>query len=258
MIKDLQIIGSHSGCTFELDSKCSRLIKYQNSCFGAVKMQLEHRNTLYKTPAIYWSLENSFCMEYIQDAVPFPQYVESLSNIQMYREAYRILSEIFLKWDVAENFDGDLFIDKIYHVITRLKKIEHIKLAELIEKSIKPSYQYPSGKYHGDLTMANILFSPSTSIRYLIDFLPGYINSPVLDIVKLKQEYKLHWSSLIMHTGNRYEYFLNILSELCEDTFKEIDTADAEALNLLRILPYVTDINIEKLLIKSIKKLCNQ
>ena len=44
----------------------------------------------------------------------------------------------------------------------------------------------PVGTCHGDLTFSNILFNGNN--YYLIDFLDSFIESPLLDIVKLRQD----------------------------------------------------------------------
>ena len=53
----------------------------------------------------------------------------------------------------------------------------------------------PVGVCHGDLTFSNILFNGNN--YYLIDFLDSFIESPLLDIVKLRQDTAWLWSQLM-------------------------------------------------------------
>jgi thiamine kinase-like enzyme len=121
-------------------------------------------------------------------------------------------------------------------------------------------YDLPSGFVHGDFTFSNILYYEHRA--YLIDFTPAYIASPLLDVVKLKQEYKLGWSGLLNGRGRAmvdfpqvYAAILNELRIIVERFFSTYDTRLLEAMNLLRILPYSHDEEITYLLRKNINDL---
>ena len=58
-----------------------------------------------------------------------------------------------------------------------------------------PDMTMPVGKCHGDLTFSNILFNGNN--YYLIDFLDSFIESPLLDIVKIRQDTAWLWSQLM-------------------------------------------------------------
>ncbi len=53
----------------------------------------------------------------------------------------------------------------------------------------------PVGICHGDLTFSNMLFNGNN--YYLIDFLDSFVESPLLDIVKLRQDSAYLWSQLM-------------------------------------------------------------
>lgn len=59
-----------------------------------------------------------------------------------------------------------------------------------------PPYPLPKGHCHGDLTFSNMIFSRTGKI-YLIDFLDSFIESPLVDLVKLRQDTRWLWSLLI-------------------------------------------------------------
>lgn len=74
------------------------------------------------------------------------------------------------------------------------------EIAEILERSEKvfdalPDMELPVGICHGDLTFSNILFNGNN--YFLIDFLDSFIESPLLDIVKLRQDTAWHWSQLM-------------------------------------------------------------
>ena len=73
-------------------------------------------------------------------------------------------------------------------------------IVEIIEKSQVifdglSDMTMPVGKCHGDLTFSNILFNGNN--YYLIDFLDSFIESPLLDIVKIRQDTAWLWSQLM-------------------------------------------------------------
>lgn len=74
------------------------------------------------------------------------------------------------------------------------------EIKEILSKSQKvfdesPDMLMPVGICHGDLTFSNILFNGNN--YYLIDFLDSFIESPLLDIVKLRQDTAWLWSQLM-------------------------------------------------------------
>ena len=75
------------------------------------------------------------------------------------------------------------------------KEIEDIiKKSQVVFDSL-PDMTIPVGLCHGDLTFSNILFNGNN--YYLIDFLDSFIESPLLDIVKLRQDTAWLWSQLM-------------------------------------------------------------
>lgn len=75
-----------------------------------------------------------------------------------------------------------------------------IEIENILSESQKifdelPDMLMPVGICHGDLTFSNILFNGNN--YYLIDFLDSFIESPLLDIVKLRQDTAWLWSQLM-------------------------------------------------------------
>ena len=106
----------------------------------------------------------------------------------------------------------------------------------------------PVGLSHGDLTFSNILFNGNN--YYLIDFLDSFIETPLQDIVKIRQDTAHRWSQL-MYTKPYDEVRLHII---CDKIDREIDMYFCnkyqwyrdyyqvmQLMNILRILPYAHD-----------------
>ncbi|HEH4506821.1 TPA: hypothetical protein SG285_001542, partial [Campylobacter coli] len=83
------------------------------------------------------------------------------------------LYSIFLKSDILRRY--------IMHITDVLQKLY------LFDK-----FKFPIGVCHGDLTFSNILFKKHNIV--LIDFLDNFIETPMQDIVKLRQDTKHKWS----------------------------------------------------------------
>lgn len=126
--------------------------------------------------------------------------------------------------------------------------------AERIFESL-PDISLPVGMCHGDLTFSNILFTGNN--YYLIDFLDSFIESPLIDIIKIRQDTSWLWSPLMYtrpydrirlkiafekidmavdaHFSNRYEWYRNYYKEF-------------QLLNFLRILQYAHEPHVIKYL----------
>ena len=119
----------------------------------------------------------------------------------------------------------------------------------------------PIGRCHGDLTFSNILFSKSNF--YLIDFLDSFIETPLMDIVKLRQDSAYGWSKL-MFTGAFDSTRLQIISARIDDEiqcrFSKYDWyqdyySSFQLMNFLRILQYAKEQKVAVYLLKIINQL---
>ena len=106
----------------------------------------------------------------------------------------------------------------------------------------------PVGLCHGDLTFSNILFNGNN--YYLIDFLDSFIETPLQDIVKIRQDTAFGWSQL-MYTKpyddvrlslifNKIDYEINSYFadkyQWYTDFYRPM-----QLMSILRILPYAHD-----------------
>lgn len=117
----------------------------------------------------------------------------------------------------------------------------------------------PVGTCHGDLTFSNILFNGNN--YYLIDFLDSFIESPLLDIVKLRQDTAWLWSRL-MFTGEcdsiRLKIAFGKIDAALDSYFRahyewyEKYYAPLQLMNFLRILQYAREPEVIDYLISTI------
>jgi len=102
----------------------------------------------------------------------------------------------------------DIFLSKSKDIRKNLKKNKFInnesyrRMCTVLDDSVREclSNKIPTGYCHGDLTLSNVLFSNGKIV--FIDFLDSFIESPIQDIVKLRQDTKHHWSLRLLEGSN--------------------------------------------------------
>lgn len=124
--------------------------------------------------------------------------------------------------------------------------------------------EMPMGCCHGDLTFSNILFNGNN--YYLIDFLDSFIESPLLDMVKLRQDTCYRWSTL-MYEGDFDETRFHIVADAIDRQLDEYFCQYAwycdfyhslQLMNFLRILQYAKEEKVVIYLKKTIQSILNQ
>lgn len=125
----------------------------------------------------------------------------------------------------------------------------------------KKRIEIPIGVCHGDLTFSNVLFNGNQ--YYLIDFLDSFVESPLIDIVKIRQDSAYLWSEL-MYTKGYDHVRLKIICkkiDLCITKYFERNKWYRDnynlfqLLNMLRILQYAKDVKVINFLKRNIKEL---
>ena len=105
----------------------------------------------------------------------------------------------------------------------------------------------PVGVCHGDLTFSNILFNGNN--YYLIDFLDSFIESPLMDMVKLRQDSAYFWS-LLMYSGQyddiRVRMIFSYIDQALNGSFSEYDWYQSyyklfQQINFLRVAQYAKE-----------------
>lgn len=263
-----------SGCKLQLlsDEKIVRKISSNNDYNTRLELQMEKqisfkKNNGIETPKVYsFGVEDDlfyFDMEYItgqdimdiflsgneNDINNFYNYIilyfnNIISNSKKKIISYLKKSNLDKLNSLKKNSKYKLFIDYIIY-----------------ENQMNDSEYFLESDCHGDFTLSNMIYFNSNI--YLLDFLDSYVNTPIIDIVKIKQDLYYHWSLNMLDKYNDTEIYkikqvsMFIWDKISKNYIDLIETKDfkiIESINFLRIEPYIKD-EMKLLLDESIKKL---
>lgn len=258
-----------SGCKLEVLNKSGvlsvRKISKELAYNSRLLLQAEKQHHFFKKP---WSVEFK-----TPQVLGQSDAAESLTWFEMpylhgqkYSEFFERASAVEIK-QLAEKFhryfirtlaeakptpvDASVFYDKIDTLTTALVHRTDIS-CNLIEKVFTylrkvPGSVLPMNTCHGDFTFSNMLFCADGI--YLVDFLDSFIESPLIDLVKFRQDTFFYWSLLIEGgvSESRSARIIQVFNYLDDQVFSKLSAnqfvADwysyLQAFNLLRILPYV-------------------
>lgn len=267
----LQLSG-RSGCKLELEESQGRVLvkKYSNS--------LEYNSRLIKQAekqAVYFGNAKSKEFNTPRILATYPGNNEELAWVKMeyvFGEKYSDYLEKISVPDLKllgikfqdyfqKSLDGGEFGRTPYEAINdKLSSLQE-KFAgrdafneEVLEKtfsylSLPPSDTILLGSCHGDFTLSNIVFQ--TDRIFLIDFLDSFIESPVQDIVKFRQDTLYFWSIMLekdlpLYRINKLKQVLKFLDSVAKEVLQNNPGAEAwyaylQTFNLLRILPYLKE-----------------
>ena len=248
------MIEGHSGC--EISIKNGVVEKSSAECYPIDRLQAQAEKQLAFSkisfegvliPEIYDTRKtnNSFVIEM--------EYLSCLNSIQYLNRASKeqldTLAKILFKFieDNTENsevvkIEGEIVSKKFESV----KKLTGIKtLDQVFERYYVDEFELPVGLCHGDLTLSNILFSQGSNEIVVIDFLDSFIESPIIDIAKIRQDTKHKWTTFIYakhYDKNKIEISLEYLDNKLDSMFQEFFFYKYyklfQFMNLARILPY--------------------
>ena len=128
-----------------------------------------------------------------------------------------------------------------------------------------PKQEIPLGSCHGDFTFSNILFSKGDKV-YIFDFLDSFIESPIIDLVKIRQDTKFYWSieidtdldtakkgrvmQVMQYLDKKFANYLASKHPQYQEWYNYL-----ELFNLVRIMPYAHNIRDVHFLQKNLQKL---
>lgn len=267
----IEISGS-SGCALKiLNNNVIRKTAKKENYILRLKKQKNKQDFFYKnfstlnitTPKILKVTKNSFSMEYFNYYKNFTDFFNEcdLNKINLFCQNICSVILRFIEKSKIEEVDFNI-ISKKYFSIEKGEYAEELNsyFNRLKFKKIK----IPIGFCHGDLTFSNMLFFNEKIV--LLDFLDTFIETPLQDIVKLRQDTCYFWSFLKTNKvfdENKIEIVFKYIDKKLCDAFSNLDYYKNyyklfQFINLTRIIPY-TDNKIElNLLINSIRYLINE
>ena len=254
-----------SGCTFYLDStgiilrKISSDAEYNARLYSQYLKQSKFQDSNnFSTPKPYqfekvnklhhFDMEyihgktfNSFCLDSnVDEIVGFSQ------NLKM-----------FISNNIKNSISTEINFSKLQI------KLEHLLdvLGSGVDKYINflltnPIESLLIGKNHGDLTMSNIMFSDK---YYLIDFLDNPYETPINDLIKIKQDTEHNfYFNLLGKVDTKVKVCLDYIDKELNKEFSDIIESHQfiwlSIFNLLRVLPYLKSKNEIESILKSLKK----
>ena len=213
-------VKGHSGCLIEVVreggqlyvDKSTRDPKYLDRLVRQAEKQLEASLPEYqhiRIPKINKIDRTDSMVNIRMDYVYSRNFVEFFEQAGFEQVGYLIAAlKMYLEKEIEQSplttVPRNIVTDKFEDVKKKTLGNKHLQgdkeIEEIIEKSqiifdSLPDIIMPVGKCHGDLTFSNILFNGNN--YYLIDFLDSFIESPLLDIVKLRQDTAWLWSQLM-------------------------------------------------------------
>ncbi len=235
-----------------------RLVNQANKQIAASK--IEYQNI--RVPKVF-DVEKSdssatIKMEYIYSRNYIEHFEQAgFEQIKYLIGAIKYFIDLEINNSQMQTVPSHILTDKMADVARKVEKNNHLKDDAEAQNLVRQSSEVmnsvgdmvmPVGMCHGDLTFSNILFNGNN--YYLIDFLDSFIESPLLDIVKIRQDTAYLWSTL-MYNKPFDKVRLSIISEKIDTAIDEYFTGKyqwykeyympLQLMNFLRILQYGHD-----------------
>ncbi len=235
-----------------------RLVNQANKQIEAYKTEYQHIRVPKIFEVVQTPNEATIKMEYVYSK-NFVEYFENagFEQIKYLIGAIKYFIDLEINASTMQTVPSHILTDKMADVARKVEKNAHLKDDAEAQELVKRSSEVmnavgdmvmPVGTCHGDLTFSNILFNGNN--YYLIDFLDSFIESPLLDIVKIRQDTAYLWSTLMYHKPFD-KVRLSIVSEKIDKAIDEYFTGKyqwyrdyympLQLMNFLRILQYGKD-----------------
>ena len=210
-------------------------------------------------PKVYDIVRTDGKTEVRMDYVYSQNYIDYFENagvheIDAFVEAMIAFVEQEIKQSPIAECPNEVLMTKFEDVATKVERRvdDNDELNELMGRARKTmenagALRIPMGVCHGDLTFSNVLFC---GLQYcLIDFLDSFIETPLQDIVKLRQDSQYLWSCMMYqqpYDALRLKLISEYVDERLEKHFSQYDWYKnhydvLQLMNMLRILPYARD-----------------
>lgn len=243
------MIRGSSGCKVEIidDILIKTAINYSHLRLQkqGYKQQAFRQTKDIIAPQVYEIGDGFLKMEYVR-AYNFAEFLSRRLYTSILAAFKKIVEWVISSLRPLEELDRLLFVNKVVEI----EKSSGCHLDfEIPERII-----LPSGSCHGDLTLSNILFRESGQLVF-IDLLDSFFESPILDVVKLRQDTRFLWSLDLLeghYDRTKLRILLAKLDEYIDSSFRVYPWYNqyyvfCQQLNLARILPYVDQQKQEEL-----------
>jgi tRNA A-37 threonylcarbamoyl transferase component Bud32 len=253
-----------SGCNLHLHKdkltirKTSKNLEYNQRLYKQYQKQKKFTSVLnFIAPAVYnfnttetlWN----FDMDYIQGSTFF-DFCNN-SNVKLITQFCEELIG-YLKHAFENSIETEINFSKLENKLLCLKKeLKNVDcyLEYLLSNPIEKLY---IGNCHGDFTLSNIIFSGK---YYIIDFLDNIYETPLVDLIKIKQDVEHNFYCTLIKTQNsKLKICLDYINSRLNETFASIINDHRyvwfSVFNLLRILPYLEDQKEIDITINNLKK----
>lgn len=250
--------------------------KIQKSCIPSYnerleiqcKKQSEFNNNLFITPKIYESGINEdgrffFNMDFLQ-CKTFDKVFSIATKDSLDSMIGKLINFVQGNIEKDEEYSSKILTSKYESVKSNIRVQKNIDISYLddVFYSLGETINIPAGYCHGDLTFSNLLFDGDDIV--LLDFLDTYLDSPIQDIVKIRQDTKYYWSIRMLNCKfDRLKMIqcLNYIDEKIDYEFSKKKYYVKyykifQILNLLRIVPYCKEQTNVNYLINEVDKLC--
>lgn len=218
-----------------------------------------------KTAKIITKTNTRYTMEYINsyDMINYLNTVDINSIKTMINNIVKLVNTFIKESDMIIIEKSTIF-NKLNTINGNLKRYHKnsivMKSIEYLHENIDIfENEIPVGTCHGDLTLSNMLVDYNNKL-YLIDFLDDFMNTPLFDIIKLRQDFKYKYV-LQLYTGNydkiRIEQLFYYFDGLIVSEFKQYSLyfKYLDIMNFLRILQYSKNNDLDAYLLKQLVKI---
>lgn len=188
----------------------------------------------------------------------FIDYFErsTVDDIRTFTNTLVKIIELELDKCEMSNIPINVFSNKVSSIMEKVlerypeDRIIFEPVLEFINKHDK--VEMPVGVCHGDLTFSNMIFADANI--WLIDFLDSFVETPLQDVVKIRQDSTFYWSLLMADTPYNETHVKMVMKHIDDTIDKYFSTKDwyvkyygfMQYVNLLRILPYADDDKYKK------------
>jgi serine/threonine protein kinase len=225
-----------------------------------------------KTPKVHGTFyrdnESSVVMEFVKgcDVIEFLGKATDEQVVAVIDALMGLLAREMMCDEV--DVDPGVFVHKFNEVIENVQCVGIKDTLSFFWEKFKPHdpVKIRLGTCHGDLTLENMIFDVENNHIYLIDFLHTYLESPLQDIVKLRQDTAHYWCIFRYEKIHGYkqttDLFAKILPKLGlidKAVRPKIESKEVyrllQFMNLIRILPYAKDIDTIDYIFENIEKI---